>query len=510
MLAHLREAQSPRDPRKFLEGVFLGTAACVLLYTAFALALVRLHAGLLGSQMRLLASAGMLPLIQPDDPCLTAIQHQLGSALLIGAPLGITAALLAATASLLPWLRGSPARKMDVTAALMLVPLYVVLAYSRQRPSLSFLCAILTPLFFFVPWVRVTARSGAVRRSPLRLVLLAVVVLLPWLALREASPIAVRDSLLGLPLAGRINDFYYDHTLLAAQVIKPLRSQAQKALVVSPEVEMPASVLHGTLWMRHPTPCLVAGSSLVVSTRPLDCPGLVIPGPGSADPRQDLIWRGSRQFDGNPAVRRGIRFFFHGPATVLVALGLVWAILVVEELSRRRKAAAALILMVLLLPAARARVERRAISTLETEPNRVHEYASSSSSIRRAVSLLSQAERLSLEELRKLAADPCPRVRHHALIRIGERRDPGMLDVLRAGLDDPEPIVRTKACQALGETGGEEARRLLDRTLDQDPSWYVRDYAYRARGRIGPLYRIIDVAGVSGAPEPRGARGPEG
>jgi HEAT repeat protein len=71
--------------------------------------------------------------------------------------------------------------------------------------------------------------------------------------------------------------------------------------------------------------------------------------------------------------------------------------------------------------------------------------------------------------------------------------DPGFLDPLTEGISDPEQIVRTKVYRALGKIEGEDAIPLLDRAIRQDPSWYARDYAYKAIGDIDPIYKIVEL-----------------
>jgi HEAT repeat protein len=95
-------------------------------------------------------------------------------------------------------------------------------------------------------------------------------------------------------------------------------------------------------------------------------------------------------------------------------------------------------------------------------------------------------ERIPLPDLERLAGDPLPKVRLRALQALGARRGPGVTAVIEQGLDDPEPMVRTYACRALGDQGGDRAEGLLDRVLQDDPSWYVRNAAYQARSSIRP------------------------
>ena len=67
------------------------------------------------------------------------------------------------------------------------------------------------------------------------------------------------------------------------------------------------------------------------------------------------------------------------------------------------------------------------------------------------------------------------------------------MDVLTDALDDPQLNVRTRACWALGNIASKDALSLLEGVVRQDPSWYVRGYAYRAIGRVRPVSRSVSV-----------------
>jgi HEAT repeat protein len=76
---------------------------------------------------------------------------------------------------------------------------------------------------------------------------------------------------------------------------------------------------------------------------------------------------------------------------------------------------------------------------------------------------------------------------------MGLQGDPRLLSSLKNGVTDPEQIVRTKVYRTLGEIGGEDAIPLLDQVIAQDPSWYARDYAYKARNDIDRIYKIVEL-----------------
>jgi len=91
-----------------------------------------------------------------------------------------------------------------------------------------------------------------------------------------------------------------------------------------------------------------------------------------------------------------------------------------------------------------------------------------------------------------MALDPNTKIRHLSISLLGEEGKEKFLPLMKGRMTDPELIVRTKVCWALGRIGGEEALRLLDRAIEEDPSWYVRDYAYKAREGIKPVFKAAD------------------
>jgi len=97
------------------------------------------------------------------------------------------------------------------------------------------------------------------------------------------------------------------------------------------------------------------------------------------------------------------------------------------------------------------------------------------------------------ETLVRLMQDPSSRVRVNALIEAGDRKDKTLEPAIEARLRDPKMNVRTKACWALGKIQSEEVLNLLDRTAREDPSWYVRNYAYASIGRIRPETKVISL-----------------
>ena len=68
----------------------------------------------------------------------------------------------------------------------------------------------------------------------------------------------------------------------------------------------------------------------------------------------------------------------------------------------------------------------------------------------------------------------------NVMIAIGNSGDPVLLPVVRAALDDPEPLVRGMAVWALGKLDSAEARRLAGRALDSETDAHVCEEWQRA------------------------------
>lgn len=82
-----------------------------------------------------------------------------------------------------------------------------------------------------------------------------------------------------------------------------------------------------------------------------------------------------------------------------------------------------------------------------------------------------------------LRADPDPRVRAAAVVAMAARRHPLALEAAQGALGDFRPEVRLAAVAALGEIGGGEAQKLLEK-LEREPE-VVRAAAIAALARLG-------------------------
>jgi hypothetical protein len=487
------DSSNRRDIGKLLDGILLGTIACILLYTAFGLVLVRIHADMIAAKMEWFLLNDMRALIAPNDPYLQSFCHQLGSALFFGVTLGTLTALFASAVSIVPWARGDWGKPVELLLTLLLIPVYLFFMFSEEIPVLSVLWAVLTPLFFWIPWMYAQSRRESKRRNRLRLALFALPFLLPFVPLNTLSALTVRNMLMGLPAGNLLSNFYYDHTLLAAHVIKPVLYQAQKVIAISQDLEVSEPLPSGTLLLKHRDPCALPATSLVISKTGLDCPSFLLSNAGAEPPGQVLIRKASEMFDRNKAMRRGTRWFFKGGFLAALLLLIARFVLFLEDVYGRRKGIALLLFAVALVLPSRSLYNSFLLHSLNADSNtRAHEYASSTNAMKRYFSLVHCSTHLPYETLALLSRDPNPMVRHYAFVAMTHQRDPILFSALKEGVSDPEQIVRTKVYQALGEIGDEEAVGLLDRAIAQDPSWYARDYAYKARGGVERIYKIVE------------------
>jgi len=489
----LYDSPKERDIGKLLNGILLGTLSCILLYTLFGLILVRIHADMIAAKMEWFLRNDMLVVIAPEDPYLQSFHHQLGSALFFGVTLGTLTALLASAVSIVSWARGTWGKPIEPLLSLLLIPVCLFLMFSKEIPVLSVLWAVLTPVFFWIPWMYAQTRGEAKRRNRLRLALFALPFLLPLVPLNTISSLTVRNMLMGNPAGNLLSNFYYDHTLLAAHVIKPVLYQAQKVIAVSEDIEVSEPLPSGTLLLKHRDPCALPGTSLVISKTESDCPAFLISTAGAEPRGQALIRKASERFDRNKAIRKGTRWFFKGGFLVALLLLISRFAVFLEDLYERRKGIALLLFAVTLVLPSRSLYNGFLLYSLRADPNaRAHEYASSKNATKRYSSLVHCARQLPYEKLALLSRDPNPSVRHYAFIAMRYQRDPVLFSALKEGVSDPEQIVRTKVYQALGDIGDEDALRLLDRAIERDPSWYARDYAYKAKGNVERIYKIIE------------------
>jgi hypothetical protein len=295
------------------------------------------------------------------------------------------------------------------------------------------------------------------------------------------SYFAVRDAMLMNPLLASLNRFYYDHTLLAADVIKPALERSQPVIAAFDDQVRIERRLPGSLTILSSQPAQVAAARIRLSrefqpagqTR-FDLGGAVMAFSSSQDP--------------NRLLRQGIGLGL--TAFKLVLLGLAfWLALGLSRLwSANRATSLVLVLLyyVLFWPIANAGLQA---ALLKLRPEMLSSYVESGIETRRYVA--AGSAKLDALSLDRLIRDGSPRVRLTALVTAGERRDATLLPAMLAALNDSQFNVRTKACWALGRLGDRSALGPLYACMTTDDSWYVRDYAWAALNRIQPVARIV-------------------
>lgn len=490
-----------RDLTQWFRASFTGTLFCIALTTLFGLILVSSHARLLSSQMQLFVSSGMEPLIRPDDPYLAFLSHRLGSALFFGCTLGVLNALAAMALSFFPWIKGRFSLPDIVTFA-VLGGLCTYLGYSAEFPVLSFVFGFSSPAAFFIPWALLVRRSRPREIHFRRWLVFAFTASAPFLfvlILGNASFDVIRDSMLTTPAMRNLSDFYYNHTLLAAHVIKPVSALEQKVIAVSDEVLKIGPMPHGSLWVRTPDPCGVSGRNLAVSRKGLSCEAIVLEDDRPANASNRTINELSRAFDPNEKMRQGIGlFFYRGPLVFIPILFMLWFAHFLANLSLRSKLAAGVLFLgylALFYPAWQGVYQRH---LLLLQPERIAQYILSEHEEMRYLALLTYPDEFTPRELMRYSGDVSPRIRLRALYEAGRRGNVQYLDMIEEALSDPQLNVRTRACWALGRIPSERSSDLLHQAFLHDSSWYVRGYAYRALGNVRPMAKVVTISASSG------------
>jgi len=489
-----------KDLLKWFEASFFGLLGCMLLYTFFGMFLVHAHADIISSEMHLFISNHMLPVIMPDDIYLKGFSHQLGSALFFGLTLGPLTAILASAASISPWIKGHFS-KMDIFICVMLICIYLFLTFSKEMPLVSIVSSILTPAFFFIPWIYAVKYRGATKkrhRPPLadhrrtRWIVFALILLTPLVLFKGTSFIGIRDAMIDMPVLNKLSDFYYNHTLLAAHVIKPILYQTQKVIAITKDTGKIWYSPHGSLWIRTKDPCSIKGRIMAVSKRPVACSSIIVSKKGLVTLGNRVIRQGSEKFDNNRSIRKAVGVFLKGPVVLIPIFVILWLALWLASLFEHHKTFAILLVTVYLIGFIPHMHYMYLTHSFNIHKENVHMFAASDNVKKRYIALRSHSKEFTRDELSAFATDPVPGIRLNAYIIMGKRKYADLIGLLEKGTRDPQLNVRTKACEALGQIGNTQALSILEKVADGDPSWYVRNYAYRAIGRIRPVFKVVD------------------
>ncbi len=468
-------APTVNDPRRVLRAWVLGSLACLLTYGVFGFIFVREHAGFLKLESLLLSENGFPVVISASDPLICATGHQLGAALLFALTLGMLAAVLCFAVIILRWIirKQIVPDKIDFT---MVALVMAAAGFSLEKPLASLAAAVTAPLLFYLIFSRLAGETAA-RLNLKKTIIIAIFFCAPPVVAGTASYWSVRDAMLEVACLQKVSDFYYDHTLLAADVIKPLKMRTQSAVALPVGNSPVRRIPHGILVVRTTAPDRVAGVRAVFNDA------------AAANDLLGALLTYSEENDLNRHMRSGIGVALR----IMPVFGLLLIIWLVAEFSAARGNWQVLVWLVLF-----ANIglwsplvwQKIVVTDLQRNPAKLGSYVESTSGVRRYAASLS--DNLAVDDIRRLARDPSPRVRLNALLAAGRRKDPQLINVMIAGLDDPQLNVRTKACWALGQVGGLQACAYLEKTLRDDPSWYVRDYAFSAIGRIRPVRMEVD------------------
>jgi hypothetical protein len=310
-----------------------------------------------------------------------------------------------------------------------------------------------------------------------------------------SSFLNVRDAMIAWPLLTRVSDFYYDHTLLSADVIKTPAMRTQNVVAIEPAEHRIGHSPHGTLWVRAKDPCSVPGARFSAARDRLPCPAVAVPEDSMPLNRGNRVFQGAQESsDPNHLLRSGLGVFFRlGPMVIMTMLLLSWLALGLERLSRRSLLAAAAVAAVYVSLFVPLFTGSYLALQLRRDPVKIAEFAASDTEQKRYIAVAAYPGAMPDETLAAMLRDASTRVRVNALVEAGERRNPTYLPLVEKNMADPQLNVRTKACWSLGRIGTERSLELLRQAARTDPSWYVRDYAYAAAGRIMPETMLVSL-----------------
>jgi hypothetical protein len=493
---NLRPAGALKDINAWYRASFWGSVACIVLYTAFGYIFVREHAQRITAEMDLLNRFGMTSLINPTDVHLVALGHQIASALFFGMTLGVLNALVCMALTFPAWVSGRFARQ-DLIAFTGAVLVCIFLTFSTDMPWISFCFGLLCPIIFTIAWLVTVRKAGHKSVNMKRWAVFCGIIIAPLVIIigTVSSFLSIRDSMLSMRVTEAMSDVYYEHTLLSADVIKPIFARSQNVIALSDDIKPLGYTPHGTLWIRSNSPCSVKGATFAVSRQGLNCRSIRIPDDSrSANDNNRIIDDLSKAIDPNKQMRGSIGFFFFsGPLIVISVLILSWIALTLERIFIRSRIITFIIVIAYLSVFLPLFHGAYLLVQLKSHPEMISDYVASPVERMRYAAVATYPGALSKEDLVRLIQDTSARVRVNAIVEAGNRNDKALLPAIEARLKDPKMNVRTKACWVLGRVHSDTALNLLDKTVHEDPSWYVRDYAYASMGRIRPETKVISL-----------------
>ena len=490
------------DINRLLAATVAGGLSSALFYTIFGFIFCNYHAGRISSEMSLFAANQMTLVIRPDDPYLVSFIHQMASGSFFGLTLGLLIGIVAAVAGTAIWFTASNSafsRILQAGLVAAVAAFAIISGYSRELPYLSVIFGILSPAAFFIPWLLITKSTKDKTNPYIAWLVFLAVICTPLLLLKSQSYELIRDAMVDTPVLRNINNFYYDHTFLAADVIKPLNFRTQNAISVSKKIGEITMLPHGTLIIKTDNPCAVSGAVIAVSDEKLACRSVVL-NSGYGIVSADRILKDASG-DPNKALRTGVGTFLKGPVGPIVMVPVIilgWAAFGLACLFRKKPAIAVIVVICYILMFIPGFYHSYLKKTLYSYPSKIHEYSSSSNSAKRYLSLIYMLDKklvhtdgLYPDELRALAGDLQASTRLNALILAGNLKDVQFADLVKTSLNDSQLNVRTKACWAIGRLGAPDTVSILEGVINNDPSWYVRDYAYMALSKLKHEAKIV-------------------
>jgi hypothetical protein len=489
------------DINRLLAATVTGGLSCGLFYTIFGFIFCKYHAGRISAEMSLLAANQMTLLIRPDDPHLVSFIHQLGSGSFFGLTLGLLIGIVAAVAGIVIWFSASASAYSKILQAILIAVVAafaIISGYSRELPFVSIIFGILSPAAFFIPWLIINKDTKYKPNSYISWLIFLAVICAPLLLASHSFEL-IRDAMVDTPVLRNINNFYYDHTFLAADVIKPLNFRTQNAISVSNRIVEITALPHGTLFIKTDNPCTVTGAVIAVSDEKLACRSVLLKsGPGIVS-----AWTILKDATGDPnkSLRTGVGTFLKGPIGPIVLVPVIilgWVAFGLSSLFKKKSVAAVIVTICYLMVFIPGFYHSYLKKALYSDPSKIHEYSSSSSSAKRYLSLIYMLDKkvehtdgLYPDELRALAVDSQASTRLNALVLAGNLKDTQFADLAKTSLNDTQLNVRTKACWAIGKSGLPDAVSILEGVITNDPSWYVRDYAYMALSKLKHEAKIV-------------------
>jgi hypothetical protein len=484
--------------RLFAETV--ARALCLaFLYTIFGFVFCHVHAERISAEMALFSAKGLTPVINSDDPNLLSLMHQLGAGSFFGLTLGLLIGIAGAVAGVILWF--VPLSPKLWKSALIIFSMIIavcacIFGFSRELPAVSIIFGIMSPFVFFLPWLMIAGKRKKKEIPKLPWVVCILIICTPLILIKGQSYELIRDAMADTPVLSSINNFYYENTLLAADVIKPLRFRTQNAIAVTNSIEEISQVPSGSLFIITPEPCSVKGAVIAVSTQKLTCRAVVVSDGSKTVSAASIL--GDDASDLNKMLRNGIGTFLKGPIIAVPLIILGWISFGLACLFRKKPYVAAAVMLCYLALLVPAFNNRHLKNELYASPSKIHEYVSSSSSAKRYLTMVYMLDKkvehtdgLYPDELRLLAKDTKATTRLNALVFAGNLKNAEFSDMVSSMLDDKQLNVRTKAVWAMGRIGGDDAAGVLYQVLKNDPSWYVRDYAYNSLSKIKPESLVI-------------------